>query len=487
MPGTTTPIVHERHFVHATRDTGYRSTASAVSELVDNALQAGATRAQVLVDEEKVGRRRHVRIAVWDDGCGMTGRELQQALQFGGSTRFDDRQGLGRFGMGLPNASVSQARRVDVFSWQASGKVRRSYLDLDEIAEGQLTAIPRSAPVAGVPRWAPEPAESGTFVVWTKCDRLDYKKASTIEGKLRQALGRIYRHLLSDGFEITVNGRLVPVIDPLFRLEKAEIQGASDYREPLSYDIKLPGSRRGTAQVIVRFTKLPVKRWSSLPAQEKRRRGIIGGAGVFVVRAGREIAHGWYFMDGKARQNYDDWWRCEVEFPPALDEMFGVTHSKQGIRPTQELNDVLAPDLGRIARDLSSEIRSAFAERTVNRRRPSAARATKRDWRLRRLPVDSGPRSAVTDVKYELLVRADSDPHFFDWTCNGDQLVIRINENHPFHSQLLSRLSDEHVAWVRRDLETLLIAYARAAEMEEVDTGSFRTTWSDVLSTFLET
>jgi hypothetical protein len=50
----------------------------------------------------------------------------------------------------------------------------------------------------------------------------------------------------------------------------------------------------------------------------------------------REIDKGWYFMGKKRQENYDDWWRCEVRFPPAIDELFGVTHSKQGISPVQE-------------------------------------------------------------------------------------------------------------------------------------------------------
>ncbi len=59
------------------------------------------------------------------------------------------------------------------------------------------------------------------------------------------------------------------------------------------------------------------------------------------MRAGREIDRGWYFMGGKRKENYDDWWRCEISFDPSLDELFGVTHSKQEIRPTEALTSIL--------------------------------------------------------------------------------------------------------------------------------------------------
>ena len=81
----------------------------------------------------------------------MDAVKLRMALRFGGSTRFDDRQGLGRYGMGLPNSSLSQAKRVTVHSWASQqGDVLQSYLDIDEIASGGITEVPE-------PRWVARP------------------------------------------------------------------------------------------------------------------------------------------------------------------------------------------------------------------------------------------------------------------------------------------------------------------------------------------
>ena len=57
-------------------------------------------------------------------------------------TRFNDRSGLGRYGMGLPNSSLSQARRVTVYTWQSGSPAYKSYLDVDEIASGTMTKVP---------------------------------------------------------------------------------------------------------------------------------------------------------------------------------------------------------------------------------------------------------------------------------------------------------------------------------------------------------
>ena len=57
-----------------------------------------------------------------------------------------------------------------------------------------------------------------------------------------------------------------------------------------------------------------MSKWYSLSNEEKNARGIAKNAGVSIVRAGREIDCGWFFMGQKRKENYDDWWRCEVRF-----------------------------------------------------------------------------------------------------------------------------------------------------------------------------
>ena len=123
-------IVRQDRFIQATRDSGYKGTDSALSELIDNSIQAGATEvaiATITVEEEMdgPGRPRLPRVmemVIADNGRGMDAETLRRALRFGDSTRFDDRTGIGRFGMGLPNASVSQCKRVEVYTWRRGSK-----------------------------------------------------------------------------------------------------------------------------------------------------------------------------------------------------------------------------------------------------------------------------------------------------------------------------------------------------------------------------
>ena len=76
--------------------------------------------------------------------------------------------------MGLPNGSLSQARRVDVYSWQDPMQIWASYLDIDEVASGAMEGL--GEPVRFKPEVVDLPqSPSGTKVVLTKCDRLDFR------------------------------------------------------------------------------------------------------------------------------------------------------------------------------------------------------------------------------------------------------------------------------------------------------------------------
>ena len=347
------PIVAPQNFLLATRDSGYRTTSSAIAELVDNSIQAMAT--SINVDVFRGSDDCYpVEIVVTDDGFGMTEWELASALTFGGSTRFGDRSSLGRYGMGLPNAALSCARRVEVYSWRKHSPPLVKTLDLDELTVSDSTVFPPLAR-ADQPATA-EGFESGTVVHLRRCDRLQNRRVSTIVKKLSASLGRTFRHFIDNGLLLRVNGDLVHAIDPLF-LRVDSDHAASQFGEILTYHLSTAAGA-GTVEVV--FSELPIEAWHNLPATEKRCRGITNAANVSIVRASREVDSGWWFMGKKRRQNYDDWWRCEIRFDPVLDEFFGITHTKQQIIPNPQLVELLSTDLEPIANALNGRVRRRF-------------------------------------------------------------------------------------------------------------------------------
>lgn len=508
-------------FIQATRDSGYKGTASAISELVDNSIQAGATRIAISVearaggDEEKV-----IEVSVLDNGCGMDPAALRQALRFGGSTRFGDRRGLGRYGMGLPNASLSQARRVTVYTWQstitqrknatggraASLRVHSCYLDVDEIVRRQMTEVPAPEIVKSPPSACA--GNSGTLVAWSQCDRLDNRRVSTIVRKLEAELGRRFRHFIWKGLRITINGDILEAFDPLYLNPKAEFSGAQLFGEEMRFEVRAdPGDARKTGWVRVRFTELPVHAWHKLSNEEKRRMGLSKGAGVSIVRGGREVDYGWFFMGSKHRENYDDWWRCEIQFDPILDEAFGITHTKQQARPQSHLLEALTPDLEATARALNGRARKAHLAAKASERFTDAERiANERDHLLRPLPRGADPTAKAlmreleashpalkdrADERYGIIEHAVKDTSFFTLARDGDRLVLVLNPDHPFYREIYKPLSDDEAPrdpHLRAKLELLLLAAARseAAGRGKVPAlAKHRLEWSNTLAAFL--
>jgi hypothetical protein len=461
-----------------------------VAEVVDNAIQAGARSIRILVREERGPDRngdlgeRQVTIGVLDDGRGMDLDKLWAALQFGGTERFNDRSGLGRFGMGLPNSSVSVTRRLEVYSWCAPGQVHSTYLDIDEITRCLVRGIPRPKHNS-LPRWitAPVPA-SGTLVVWPRCDRLEFRKSSTVAEKLRAPLGRMYRRLIWSGLRLSVNDVPLAPVDPLFCHPRTGEGGATPHGKPLHYDVAIPGTARAS-RVSVRFTLLPIALWHHRSVEEKHASGIVGGAGISFVRAEREIDHCWTLLGGKRKENYDDWWRCEVLFQPEVDECFGVTHSKQGVTPTPYLRAILEPDLETIARALNAEVRGTFQRLRETSPSPATERANLNDPLL---PAPRRSRAMGDGFSYRIAQTPIPNAQFFDVAVRGRRVVLTLNSDHPFHDRVLSALPKSSGG--RHALESLLLAAARgyvALSPEERQVARrYWSAWGDALSAFTE-
>ena len=492
-------LIDPANFLIAIRDTGYKTTSLALAELIDNSLQARATEVHVHVTANRDADY-PIEITVSDDGSGMGPGTLATALTFGGSTRFDDRSSLGRYGMGLPNGALSRARCIEVYSWTGRG-VWMSRLDVDEIVQGRHQSLP---PIEKVPDPPFSPSSrSGTFVRLLRCDRLEYRRVSTIRRWLDEDLGRIYRHFIGAGLCLTVNGAPVAPQDFLMLDDSGRSAGSRQFGETLVYTLAANG---GEGRIEVRFSELPLERWHALSSTEKRQRHITGSPSVSVLRSDREIDRGWFFMGNKRRENYDDWWRCEIRYEPMLDELFGITHAKQAISPTQELLDVLAADLEAIARALNNRVRRRFELLKVSTPLGNAVqRAARAENALPPLPKDSGTASpelertlAVlepvrpSNCPYQLVVTELRSTAAFETLVREGTLVVALNCRHPLYRDLYGPLAVSEAAAdqeVATHVALTLLAAARAEWLVPRRLGrherqEFRQAWSDVLASF---
>lgn len=361
-------IVPVHLVVQAMRDNGYKNAAYALAELIDNSIQADATEVEVLCAEKEIQLQRRSsrihQIAVLDNGSGMDSTVLRMALQFGNGTYLaeDKHTGMGRFGMGLPCSSISQCKRVDVWTWQSGVEnAIYTYLDLNEIKNKQLTEVPepQKRPIPEI--WEKVTTgfgKTGTLVVWSDIDRCVWKTGKAIIENSEFVIGRMYRKFLDPKkvvirmatFDIDEPTKIMvekfaKPNDPGYLMAETSCDAPFD-KKPMfqaweawegadyeaTFTIKFNGKEQ---EVKIRFSY----------AKEEARKGKNPGKlphgqhagrnmGVSVVRAGRELELDQSWIQKRPTER---WWGVEIEFPPALDDLFGVTNSKQSARNFSEL------------------------------------------------------------------------------------------------------------------------------------------------------
>ena len=347
--------------VQAMRDSRYRHPALAVAELIDNSIDARASRVDILIREHQVRvtqrtRWRVAQLAVVDNGHGMSADALVQALRFGGRQPSQSVQQIGKYGMGLPTASVSQCMRLDVWTWvNGIDQCSHSYIAIDEIEAGDQQEVPEPDSSSIPEQWLNMVSsgvlspDHGTLVVWSEPDRI-VAQSQTIFDQVEDQVGRIYRHYIHDG-ELTIRmaafrqgeqspriDRVVHPNDPLYLMPDSSTPApwdATPMFEPYSRrEFTLDaGGREESVEVEFSIAKQEVlgEHKSSRPGNLDYGRHALRNMGISVVRENREILLEHFFNTegggGSLPQNR--WWGCEVRFGSGCDNLFGVDHNKQ--------------------------------------------------------------------------------------------------------------------------------------------------------------
>lgn len=373
-------------FIRGMREIGYKNPAWAIAELIDNSFQAGATAVDIRMNgvDWKAERSRPTQIAIVDNGIGMIPRMVRHAVRWGGTDRENNRQGFGRYGYGLPSASVSLARHYSVYSKTANDKWHVVHVDLDALSAvatdvGKIDELlkPRATEL---PEWLRasdgiidlKTLESGTVVVLEDLDRLytmtGWITAKSLQMKLLQHFGVIYRHTLPNK-QIHVAGSKTEMIDPLFLLPGARYVDETPVRaKPVRAPAFEMEGTGGKGAVRIRAAILPPDfqladpaEYGTKGAKMARRHDIMrNNHGIIVCRAGRQIDV--VSPDWTKFQTYDLNTKVEIDFDPALDEFFGLTTSKQQIVIDEQMGEKLK-QTGKSSgglQDLVKEIRSAL-------------------------------------------------------------------------------------------------------------------------------
>lgn len=318
------------------RDIGY-SFESALADIVDNSISAGASRIEITND---VHPGSGPYLAILDDGKGMSPGELTQAMQHGSRSPRENRaQGdLGRFGLGMKTASFSQCRRLTVVS-RKDGELAARCWDLDLVVEkdewilrlldedqvGLLPLVDRIGP-------------SGTLVLWQKLDRLDvlddhpdqaYAALNQMFSSARSHLALTFHRFIAPdpsdppgGIAMFINGAEVEPSDPFAR-----------HMSPHSDAHAIEILRMGDGDIVVQGFTLPHHQNLTLDQHHALELGssLIETQGLYVYRARRLVSAGtWLGMARRAELT--KLLRVRVDVPTSLDFEWSIDVRKSRMR-----------------------------------------------------------------------------------------------------------------------------------------------------------
>ena len=377
------------------RDAGFDLMA-AVGEPIDNSIEASATVIRVVPTYSK--DRQHVTdIAFADNGRGIDSKILPNVLKMGYSTRYGQRKGLGRFGVGLKLAGLSIGTRIEVFTRPAGSQaIYWAFLDLELIKSGRQEFIEATELDGWPAEYAHlmlnekgEPIDHGTLVLWRNIDRLSSggTYGTSLETKvadLRKFIARVYRQFLDNGLIIELEGKKTTLHDPLFLMDNPrllrryrarkddELRGRVIDEDDLAIDGKVV---HVTVTLVPELFRAESGLGGDRDADRKDIREFqINGenAGrISMMRNGREI-----YYDIVPRllpsgvDKVDRYVGIEVAFPADLDEYFQVRHVKRGAEPVSKLREELRTWLERPVKNARKEIRRHWRQVSVTQQNP---------------------------------------------------------------------------------------------------------------------
>ena len=324
---------------------GY-SFCDAVADVIDNSISAGAKTIRVLFpktpDESPF-------VGILDDGHGMSDKELLSAMCYGSQSNEKARaeNDLGRFGLGMKSASLSQCKKMTVVS-RKKNKINAYRWDYDEVSknanEGKWYVLKLSDDEIGeLPCYEEfeEMKSDGTLVTWEDFDVIRKANGGQVfqpltkhRDELLDHLALIYhRFMKEDKIKFFVNFAEITPLDPFL-----------ESRSTLSHSIiKQPLKDTNGKEHYIKITPYKLPFITSMSNEEQK---LIGGAdnmnkmqGYYIYRGKRLIKYGTWF--GLARHEVSKYGRVKVDIPNSMDDIWKVDVMKRSATIPTELAKLL--------------------------------------------------------------------------------------------------------------------------------------------------
>lgn len=366
--------------IESLRSVGY-SLPAAVADILDNSIAAKAK--NIHITFHWAGSDSYVLIL--DDGCGMNEDKLRNAMRPGSRNPLEDRSpdDLGRFGLGLKTASLSQCRNLCVVSKSANGSLNTRTWDLNALAncqEWRLLLDPSSAAGEAIAKL--NAMSKGSAVVWSVLDRLIGKEQTgdaVAHTRFNDAIDHVREHLsltfhrfLEDRLiKIFLNDKPVSPWNPFMR----------DGRTPSSPTPEefIPFGKSG-----VTFQGFVLPHKDSLTEEEfqmnRGPRGWTAQQGFYVYRNKRLLVYGDWLRLGRpsawTREDHYRLARIRLDILNDADAEWHLDVKKSTARPPALISDRLTD----LAEHVRVKARSVFAHRGKYGRKTATDTPVVRPW-----------------------------------------------------------------------------------------------------------
>lgn len=321
--------------MNSMRSIGY-SFKAAVADILDNSISASAKNTWIYFPAYDCG---NLYLAILDDGFGMSKSELFNAMKYGSEKEFYGEKDLGRFGIGLKSASLSQCKVLTVLSKKDS-KINAYRWDLDavkdeweclELTESEMQECPCYEKL--------EELSQGTLVLWQNFD-IAYKKSNGhtyeyLSEKLEESeehLRLIFHRFMSrktNPVSFYINDDKLTGYDPFL-----ENHSKTDPKKPS--EIPVTYEENGVEKkAYIRVQQYILPHQNDL---DKKDIELLGGIealkdnqGFFVYRNDRLIIYGTWFRLSSRYVNNElyKYGRIKVDIPNSLDEIWDIDIKKQ--------------------------------------------------------------------------------------------------------------------------------------------------------------
>ena len=426
------------YLLSSMRDIGY-SFETAVADLVDNSVSASAR--NIWIDAEWNKGEKYV--AISDDGVGLSREALIESMRLGSADPTEDRESndLGRFGLGLKTASLSQCRRFTIASKTKAGVFAATW-DIDDaraavndddwaVEVRECSALSSEELLGRLVNGRLGGVSSGSIVLWEKIDRPDPETTRKIGGEnaFTDQLSALIEHLALT-FHRFLNSERKDEKISLF-VNNSRIEGFDPYNSG-----QIATKQPAPEVIVIRGVKVAVTPYvlphpSKVSAEEYRKYegkdGYLENSGFYIYRNKRLISKGtWYRLI--RRSNLSKLLRIQVDIPNQLDFLWKID-----VRKSQT----------EVPADIKKELQSF----------------------IKRWETDA---KVVYHHRGTRLIERTIDP-LWNRVANNGTICYQVNRENPFLSNLAATLDENQAKALKLYLDMVDAAFPHNALMCDLD------------------